>query len=94
MVSSKSPLPENGKGLLGCFDYLLAQMTLDEKFCFLAPQTPAIERLGIEPFAIGGEAAHGVEARLLGLQDKISDIYISDSIVILSPSSGISKLPE
>lgn len=71
-----TPLWDSSLEIQERIDYLLAQMTLDEKFCFLATQTPAIERLGIEPFAIGGEAAHGVEARLPGLQDKISDIYL------------------
>lgn len=58
-----TPLWDSSLEIQERIDYLLAQMTLDEKFCFLATQTPAIERLGIGPFAIGGEAAHGVEAR-------------------------------
>lgn len=43
--------------------YLLNEMTLEEKFQFLATTTPPLERLGIESFHIGGEASHGVEAR-------------------------------
>lgn len=43
--------------------WLLSQMTLEEKFGFLATRTPALERFGIGAFSLGGEAAHGVEAR-------------------------------
>lgn len=44
-------------------DWLLDEMTMDEKLSHLATSTPAIERLGIPAFSLGGEAAHGVEAR-------------------------------
>lgn len=43
--------------------YLLGEMTLEEKFSFLSTRHPALERLGIPAFSFGGEAAHGVEAR-------------------------------
>ena len=44
-------------------DYLLDELTLEEKFACLGTGCPKIERLGIEAFAVGGEGAHGVQAR-------------------------------
>lgn len=44
-------------------EWLLNELTIDEKLSLLASSTPGVPRLGIEPFNIGGEAAHGVEAR-------------------------------
>lgn len=44
-------------------EWLLGEMTVDEKLTCLSSQAPDIERLGIPGFALGGEAAHGVEAR-------------------------------
>lgn len=44
-------------------DWLLAEMTLDEKLRCLATRVPDLERLGIPGVSVGGEAAHGVEAR-------------------------------
>ncbi|NEG69409.1 glycoside hydrolase family 3 protein [Bifidobacterium choloepi] len=44
-------------------EWLLDELTIDDKLSLLASSTPAIPRLGIGPFNIGGEAAHGVEAR-------------------------------
>lgn len=44
-------------------DWLLEAMTMEEKLKCLASTVPAIERLGIQEFSVGGEAAHGVEAR-------------------------------
>lgn len=43
--------------------YLLKQLTLEEKFACLGTGCPAIERLGIPEFFVGGEGAHGVQAR-------------------------------
>ncbi|MDR2572720.1 MAG: hypothetical protein LBD23_20830, partial [Oscillospiraceae bacterium] len=42
---------------------LVSQMTLDEKVCFLQTRHPAIERLGIKEFKVGGEGAHGLLVR-------------------------------
>jgi beta-glucosidase len=53
---SKLPLQER-------LDYLLSEMTIEEKLGFLATRTPALPRLGIGVCYVGGEAAHGVEAR-------------------------------
>ncbi|RSX50604.1 glycoside hydrolase family 3 N-terminal domain-containing protein [Bifidobacterium samirii] len=44
-------------------DWLLDEMTIDEKLGFLATTTPDLPRLGITRCWIGGEAAHGIEAR-------------------------------
>lgn len=44
-------------------DWLLAEMTMDEKLSCLGSHTPNLERLGIPSMSVGGEAAHGVEAR-------------------------------
>lgn len=44
-------------------DWLLGAMTLEEKLKCLATKVPDIESLGIKGFGVGGEAAHGVEAR-------------------------------
>lgn len=44
-------------------DWLLSQMTIDEKLSCLATKVPPLERLGIPAMSVGGEAAHGVEAR-------------------------------
>lgn len=44
-------------------DWLLSEMTPEEKMQCLASTVPDIERLGIQGFSVGGEAAHGVEAR-------------------------------
>lgn len=43
---------------------LLAEsLTLEEKFSWMGSFMPGCERLGIPPFGLGGEAAHGVEGR-------------------------------
>lgn len=44
-------------------DWLLSEMTVDEKLSCMATRVPDLERLGIPSMSVGGEAAHGVEAR-------------------------------
>ncbi len=44
-------------------DWLLRQMTLEEKLSWLTGGRMPLERLGVPGFGVGGEAAHGVEAR-------------------------------
>lgn len=44
-------------------DWLLSEMTMEEKLCCMATRVPDLERLGIPGLSVGGEAAHGVEAR-------------------------------
>jgi beta-glucosidase len=42
---------------------LLSRMTLSEKISFLPARHPAVERLGLQEFHLGGEGAHGVVMR-------------------------------
>ena len=42
---------------------LLESLTLDEKLDWMGSFMPGCERLGLTPFGLGGEAAHGVEGR-------------------------------
>ena len=44
-------------------DRLLGELTLDEKLNMLSSGAGGVERLGIPECRLGGEAAHGVEAR-------------------------------
>lgn len=44
-------------------DYLLGELTLEEKFQSLGTGSPEIPRLGIPAFGVGGEGAHGVLVR-------------------------------
>ena len=44
-------------------DWLMAEMTMEEKLKCLASSVPDLERLGIPGVGVGGEAAHGVQAR-------------------------------
>lgn len=43
--------------------YLLAELTIEEKLQCMGTGCPAIPRLGISEFYLGGEGAHGVQAR-------------------------------
>lgn len=43
--------------------WLLDQMTTEEKMTWMSGWNPNLERLGIPGFSVGGEAAHGVQAR-------------------------------
>lgn len=44
-------------------DWLLGAMTLEEKLKCLATRVSDMESTGVKGFSVGGEAAHGVEAR-------------------------------
>jgi len=44
-------------------DWLIGELTLDEKLQLLSSGSGGVERLGIPGCRLGGEAAHGVEAR-------------------------------
>lgn len=59
----ETPLWNNTLSTRERLDYLIQEMTLEEKIQCMTTRAPKIERLGINPFHIGGEAAHGVEAR-------------------------------
>lgn len=43
--------------------YLLSQLTMEEKLQCMGTRCPQIPRLGIPAFGVGGEGAHGVQAR-------------------------------
>ncbi|MDE6853372.1 MAG: glycoside hydrolase family 3 C-terminal domain-containing protein, partial [Lachnospiraceae bacterium] len=43
--------------------YLLSQLTVEEKLQCMGTGCPAFPRLGIPAFGVGGEGAHGVQAR-------------------------------
>lgn len=43
--------------------FLLSQLTMEEKLQCMGTGCPAISRLGIPAFSLGGEGAHGVQAR-------------------------------
>ncbi|WP_310604361.1 glycoside hydrolase family 3 C-terminal domain-containing protein [Anaerosporobacter sp.] len=58
-----SPLWDSSLPLEKRLDYLVENLTLEEKFHCLTTGCPAVPRLGITPFYLGGEAAHGIEAR-------------------------------
>ena len=58
-----TPLWNSGLSEEERLKYLLQELTLDEKFACLGTGNPAIERLGIPAFGVGGEGAHGVQAR-------------------------------
>ena len=55
-----TPLWNSGLSEEERLQYLLRELTLDEKFACLGTGNPAIERLGIPAFGVGGEGAHGV----------------------------------
>lgn len=58
-----TPLWNSALPLEERLEYLVKELTLEEKFKMLGTGCPAIERLGIQPSHVGGEAAHGVQAR-------------------------------
>lgn len=58
-----TPLWKNELPLEERLNYLLKEMTLEEKIKCLTTGCPDIERLGIKATYMGGEAAHGIEAR-------------------------------
>ncbi len=59
----KTPLWNDALSEVERIAYLLGEMTLEEKFLSLGTGNPAIPRLGIPEFGVGGEGAHGVQAR-------------------------------
>ena len=44
-------------------DWLLENLTIEEKLTWMGSRIPGCERLGVVPFGLGGEAAHGVQGR-------------------------------
>lgn len=60
-------------------DSLLKAMTLEEKLKCLATKVPDIKSLAVKGFSVGGEAAHGVEAR--NDQNELGAAELSTSFV-------------
>ncbi len=58
-----SPLFDKGLDIEKKLDLLTEELTLEEKLHMLASGSGGVERLGIPDCRLGGEAAHGVEAR-------------------------------
>lgn len=59
----KTPLWNNHLPIEERLDYLIQELTLEEKIACLSTGCPEIKRLGIKATFMGGEAAHGIEAR-------------------------------
>lgn len=58
-----TPLWNNQLSIEERLDFLISELTLEEKITCLTTGCPEIERLGIKASYMGGEAAHGIEAR-------------------------------
>lgn len=58
-----TPLWNNKLPIEERLTYLVNELTLEEKILCLTTSCPDIERLGIKATYMGGEAAHGIEAR-------------------------------
>lgn len=58
-----TPLWNNELPIEERLDYLIGALTLEEKMQCLTTRCPDVERLGILASFMGGEAAHGIEAR-------------------------------
>lgn len=58
-----TPLWNNKLPIEERLTYLINELTLEEKIKSLTTSCPDIERLGIKATSMGGEAAHGIEAR-------------------------------
>ncbi len=59
----KTPLWNNDLPIEERLEFLVKELTLDEKITCLTTGCPDIPRLGIVSSFMGGEAAHGIEAR-------------------------------
>lgn len=58
-----TPLWNNKLPIEERLTYLVNELTLEEKISCLTTSCPDVERLGIKATYMGGEAAHGIEAR-------------------------------
>lgn len=63
MSARQNPLWNNQLSVEERLDYLIQELTLEEKLDCLTTGCSDIERLGIKATYMGGEAAHGIEAR-------------------------------
>lgn len=62
-MKKKTPFGDASLPVEKRLDWLLAEMTIEEKLGCLSSRVPDIERLGISAMSVGGEAAHGIEGR-------------------------------
>ena len=81
-----TPLWDSSLSIEERLDYLLSEMTLEEKIQSMGTGNPEIERLGVPAFHVGGEAAHGVQAR----HDQGFDINEPDLTTIFPNPIGMS----
>lgn len=58
-----TPLWNTGLSWEERLEYLIGELTLEEKFQCMGTGCPDIPRLGIRAFSLGGEGAHGIQAR-------------------------------
>ncbi len=63
MMKKNTPFWDASLPIEKRLDWLLSEMTIEEKLSCLASSVPDLDRLGIPGMNVGGEAAHGVEAR-------------------------------
>ena len=63
MENRNTPFWDSALPIEKRLDWLIAEMTIEEKLECLASRMKPIERLGIPAMSLGEEAAHGVEAR-------------------------------
>lgn len=63
MEKKNTPFWDSSLPIEKRLDWLLSEMTIEEKLGCLSSGMRPIERLGIPAMSFGGEAAHGVEAR-------------------------------
>ncbi|MCR5292580.1 MAG: glycoside hydrolase family 3 C-terminal domain-containing protein [Eubacterium sp.] len=66
-------------------DGIIASMTVSEKCDSMTANRNAIERLGIPDFTVGGEAAHGIQAR----HDQVSDVGLTEYTTIFPNPNGL-----
>ena len=81
-----TPLWDSSLSIEERLDYLLSGMTLEEKIQSMGTGNPEIERLGVPAFQVGGEAAHGVQAR----HDQEFDVHEPDLTTIFQNPIGMS----
>lgn len=62
-MEKKNILWDDAKSFQERLEYLIEELTLDEKIACMGTSCPDIPRLGISCFHLGGEGAHGVQAR-------------------------------
>ena len=64
-TSKKGTLWDTGLSMEERLDWLIGELTMDEKLHMLSSGSAGVERLGVPTCYLGGEAAHGVEAEMI-----------------------------